>query len=237
MNVIELSYDHLPLQLKPCFLYLASFPKDTAVHRVMLKMYWRAEGLVEQTGVKSLEEVMEINLDNLISSSLVIAFNEIGDIPNCQLHDLVHDFCLIKATIATLPNIEELFLRRTIIQKEAWNMGEEDAFENLKYLELDEVTLAKWEVGEESFPMIEKLLLLRCSKLTEIPPKFGDIGSLKIIQLVESPQLEDSALEIKQYVEDITGEDRLQILGPNNIPLSKYPDNLKGREGEVTLVE
>ncbi|PHT44458.1 hypothetical protein CQW23_13616 [Capsicum baccatum] len=97
MKVIELSYDHLPHHMKPCFLYHASFPKDTAVHRVMLKMYLRAEGLVEQTGMKSLEEVMEIYLDNLISSSLVIAFNEIGDNRTCQLHDLVHYFCLIKA--------------------------------------------------------------------------------------------------------------------------------------------
>ncbi|PHT97069.1 hypothetical protein BC332_34005 [Capsicum chinense] len=98
MKVIELSYDHLPLQLKPCFLYLASYPKDTAVDRDILKTYWRAEGLVEQTEMKSVEEVMEIYLDNLISSSLVIAFNKIGRRPTCQLHDLVHDFCLIKAT-------------------------------------------------------------------------------------------------------------------------------------------
>ncbi|PHT28422.1 hypothetical protein CQW23_31979 [Capsicum baccatum] len=89
--------NNLPDHMKPCFLYLASFPKDTAVHRVMLKLYWCAEGLVEQTGMKSLEEVMEIYLDNLISSSLVIAFNEIGDNLTCQLHDLVHNFCLIKA--------------------------------------------------------------------------------------------------------------------------------------------
>ncbi|PHT44450.1 hypothetical protein CQW23_13608 [Capsicum baccatum] len=72
MKVIELSYDYLPHHMKPCFLYLASFPNDTAVDRVMLKMYWRAEGLVEQTGMKSLEEVMEIYLDNLISSSLSV---------------------------------------------------------------------------------------------------------------------------------------------------------------------
>ncbi|PHT77723.1 hypothetical protein T459_15775 [Capsicum annuum] len=116
-------------------------------------------------------------------------------------------------------------------------MGEGDTFENLKYLGLNEVTLAKWEFGEESFPVLEKLALWRCRKLTEIPPNFGDIGSLKIIQLDESPQLEDSALEIKQYVEDITGEDKLQILSPNNIPLSKTgPEIMKGREGEVTLV-
>ncbi|PHU13496.1 hypothetical protein BC332_14701 [Capsicum chinense] len=97
MKVIELSYDHLPHHLKPCFLYLASYPKDTAVDREILKTYWCAEGFVEQTGIKCLEEEMEIYLDKLVSSSLVIAFSEIGDYPICQLHDLVHDFCLIKA--------------------------------------------------------------------------------------------------------------------------------------------
>ncbi|KAF3667987.1 putative CDT1-like protein a, chloroplastic-like [Capsicum annuum] len=97
MKVIELSYDHLPHHMKPRILYLASFPKDTAMDRVMLKMYWRAEGIVEQTEMKSLEEEMGIYLDKLISSSLVIAFNEIGDYSSCQLHALVHDFCLIKA--------------------------------------------------------------------------------------------------------------------------------------------
>ncbi|KAM3267411.1 hypothetical protein P3S67_032334 [Capsicum chacoense] len=99
-------------------------------------------------------------------------------------------------------------------------MREEDTLENLKLLMLDNVTLAKWEFGEESFPVLEKLQLWGCHMLEEIPPNFGDIGSLKIIQLVESAQLEDSALEIKEYVEDIMGRD-LEVLGPNNIPLFK----------------
>ncbi|CAN4101972.1 unnamed protein product [Withania somnifera] len=99
--------------------------------------------------------------------------------------------------------------------------GEEDTFVNLKYLKLEEVNLAKWEVGEESFPVLEKLKLMGCPKLEEIPPSFGDIYSLKIIKLVENPQLEDSAKNIKEYVEDMTGEDKLQILGPKNIRLFK----------------
>ncbi|PHT44401.1 hypothetical protein CQW23_13559 [Capsicum baccatum] len=455
MKVIELSYDHLPLQLKPCFLYLSSYLKDTAVDRDVLKMYWRAEGLVEQTEMKSLEEVMEIYLDMSISSSLVIAFNKMGDLPSFQIHDLVHDFCCIKAKeetlfekisssdpsssssdlmpqmvnidynmenfelsnfvlfsskrkrnsgkhlyslkitghkmvdslsdachlrdlrllrvlvmcdsfmmvkdsllneicmlnhlrflaigteVKSLPssfsnlwNLETLFVdkkgstlvlllriwdlvklrvlsidacyffdldtdesiliaedskleklrvfetlvlsyskeiedifkrfpnlqrlrfnlneswdystelywfpkfdfltelehltvdfkssnsndsgasvaknRRTIIQGEEWNMREEDTFENLKYLNLTEVTLAKWEVGEESFPVIEKLVLRKCHMLEEIPPSFGDICLLKIIKLVKSPQLEDFAKKIKQYVEDMGG-DELQL--------------------------
>nr|AAZ95005.1 late blight resistance protein Rpi-blb2 [Solanum bulbocastanum]QEG99094.1 RBLB2 [Binary vector pCIP99] len=503
MKVIEISYDHLPDHLKPCLLYFASAPKDwvTTIHE--LKLIWGFEGFVEKTDMKSLEEVVKIYLDDLISSSLVICFNEIGDYPTCQLHDLVHDFCLIKArkeklcdrisssapsdllprqisidydddeehfglnfvlfgsnkkrhsgkhlysltingdelddhlsdtfhlrhlrllrtlhlessfimvkdsllneicmlnhlrylsigtevkslplsfsnlwnleilfvdnkestlillpriwdlvklqvlfttacsffdmdadesiliaedtklenltalgelvlsywkdtedifkrlpnlqvlhfklkeswdysteqywfpkldfltelekltvdfersntndsgssaainrpwdfhfpsslkrlqlhefpltsdslsTIARLLNLEELYLYRTIIHGEEWNMGEEDTFENLKCLMLSQVILSKWEVGEESFPTLEKLELSDCHNLEEIPSSFGDIYSLKIIELVRSPQLENSALKIKEYAEDMRGGDELQILGQKDIPLFK----------------
>ncbi|PHT48338.1 hypothetical protein CQW23_12546 [Capsicum baccatum] len=60
MKVIELSYDHLPCHLKPCLLYLARFPKDTTMETDVLKMYWHAEGHVEQTEMMSAEEVMEV---------------------------------------------------------------------------------------------------------------------------------------------------------------------------------
>ncbi|PHU13584.1 hypothetical protein BC332_14789 [Capsicum chinense] len=125
--------------------------------------------------------------------------------------------------IARLSNLKELLVIRTIMQGEEWNMGEEDTFVNLKFLFLDEVTLAKWLFGEKSFPVLEKLVLSGCHKLEEIPSSFGDICSLKIIQLVNSPQLEDSAKKIKQYFEDMGG-DELQVL-----------KTLKGREGKVTL--
>ncbi|PHT29720.1 hypothetical protein CQW23_30696 [Capsicum baccatum] len=71
--------------------------QDTTLDRDVLKILWRAEGFAEQTEMMSLEEVMEIYLNNLISSSFVIALNEIGDFPTFQIHDLVHYFCLIKA--------------------------------------------------------------------------------------------------------------------------------------------
>ncbi|KAG5598214.1 hypothetical protein H5410_029584 [Solanum commersonii] len=496
MKVIELSYDHLPHHIKPCFLYLASFPKDTAILIFVLNGLWHAEGLVEQTEMKNVKEMMKVYLDNLISSSLVIAFNEIGDDPTYQLHDLVHEFCLIKAreeklfdhissstpssssdlmprivaihynsellelnnfvlfdsnkkrhsrkhlysltidgdkladsvsdtfhlkhlrllrglyldpsfitvedsllneicmlnhlrylsigtqvkylplsfsnlwnleillvfnegstlvllprigdlvklqglsvnvcsffdldadesiliaedtklenlrilgkpmlsyskdtedifkrlpnlrvlkfdlkesrdysteqywfpkldflteleeltvyfassnindsgpsaainwqwdfhfpsnlkillldefpltsdslsTIARLPNLEELSLYRTIIHGGEWNMGKEDTFEYLKFLKLHEMTLSKWEVGENWRDVVS----LRRFRLG-----FEDIYSLKIIKLVESPQLEDSAMNIKKEAEDTRGGDKLQILGLNNIPLFK----------------
>ncbi|XP_009768640.1 putative late blight resistance protein homolog R1A-3 isoform X2 [Nicotiana sylvestris] len=496
MKVIELSYDHLPDHLKPCLIYLASYPKDAEIRVDHLKILWPAEGYLRQIEMKSVEEVVEVYLDNLISSSLVISFNEIGKYQTCRIHDLVHDFCSIKAreeklfdfissndpsssssnlmprhmtiiynkehfghnnfvlfdskkkrysgkhlysleiyghemdnrlydichlrhlrllrvlilyvsfikvndsllneictlvhlrylnirtevkslpssfsnlwnletlwvnndgpplvllptiwnlvklrvlvihncsffdldtdepiliaessklenvrlvlglklsyskdredifkrfpnlqelrfnlkeswdclterywfpkldflnelekvivtsessnindgapsvatnrlwdfhfplslkilclrkfpltsdslsTIARLPNLEVLYLEDAIIEGGVWNMGEDDTFQNLKCLTLQLVTLAKWEVREESFPVLEKLQLWECHKLEEIPPSFGDIYSLKIMELWRSPQLEESALMIKQYIEDTTGEDKLQV--------------------------
>ena len=59
------------------------------------------------------------------------------------------------------------------------------------------------------------LQLWESHKLEEIPPSFGDLVSLKIIDLWRSPHLENSAREIKQYVEDMMGEDRIQVLVRN----------------------
>nr|XP_033514197.1 putative late blight resistance protein homolog R1C-3 [Nicotiana tomentosiformis] len=98
MKVVQLSYDHLSNHLKPCLLYFASYPKDQDIEISELKDLWSAEGFVEQSEMRSVEEVMEVYMDELISSSLVIVLNEKrGRGPSCQIHDLVHDFCSIKA--------------------------------------------------------------------------------------------------------------------------------------------
>ncbi|KAM3236319.1 putative late blight resistance protein R1A-3 isoform X2 [Capsicum annuum] len=95
MKVTQLSYDHLSDHLKPCFLYLASYPKDEDIEISQLKDLWSREGLVEQTDLKSVEEVTEVFVDELIASSLVIVRGRRKQ--RCQIHDLVHDFCSIKA--------------------------------------------------------------------------------------------------------------------------------------------
>ncbi|PHT54238.1 hypothetical protein CQW23_08700 [Capsicum baccatum] len=95
MKVVQLSYGHLSYHLKPCFLYLASYPKDKDTTISELKDLWSVEGLMEPTDLKSVEDVMGVYVDELISSSLVIVRG--GREQRCQIHDLVHDFCSIKA--------------------------------------------------------------------------------------------------------------------------------------------
>ncbi|XP_009786121.1 putative late blight resistance protein homolog R1A-3 isoform X2 [Nicotiana tabacum] len=114
--------------------------------------------------------------------------------------------------IARLPNLQNLSLEEAIIQGKEWNMEEEDAFKNLKSLTLDRVSFSEWKVnGEESFPVLEELQILDCTELMEIPDSFGDIFSLKYISLLGSGQLEVSATRIKEYVADMTGEDKLEV--------------------------
>ncbi|OIT22829.1 putative late blight resistance protein -like r1b-8 [Nicotiana attenuata] len=92
--------------------------------------------------------------------------------------------------IAILPNLQKLTLNRTMIQEEEWNVvEEEDTFKNLKYLELYMVRLSKWHVGEESFPVLEQLILAECNRLEEIPSSFGDITSLSRIKLSANKNL------------------------------------------------
>ncbi|KAH0755379.1 hypothetical protein KY290_025649 [Solanum tuberosum] len=114
--------------------------------------------------------------------------------------------------IGRLPNLQELILEDTIIEEgKEWNM-EDVTFQNLKSLKLDSVEFSEWQVdAEKSFPVLEKLYIATCDKLMEIPDSFGDIASLELIKVWYSPQLKGLIFNIKEYVEEMTGEDKLEV--------------------------
>ncbi|KAG5609084.1 hypothetical protein H5410_020365 [Solanum commersonii] len=101
LGVLGLSYYHLPNRLKPCFLSMSSFPEDFQVVTRRLIQLWIAEGFIRTSvgSPKSLEEVAEHYLEDLISRNLIQArkrrFN--GEIKACGVHDLLREFCLIEA--------------------------------------------------------------------------------------------------------------------------------------------
>ncbi|XP_069154641.1 putative late blight resistance protein homolog R1A-3 [Solanum lycopersicum] len=114
--------------------------------------------------------------------------------------------------IARLTTLQALCLKDTIIEEgKEWNM-EDVTFQYLKSLKLVNVSFSEWQVdGEESFPMLEMLHIRRCDTLMDIPDSFGDIASLKLINVWYSPQLKNSSFSIKEYVEEMTGEDKLVV--------------------------
>ncbi|KAI5670286.1 hypothetical protein M9H77_10650 [Catharanthus roseus] len=100
MNILELSYNHLPEYLKSCFLYFGAFPQGKPVKVRRLTQLWVSEGFIpNNTGVKRPEDVAMDFLMDLIDRSLVtIAKVTYGvRIKECRIHDLLFDFCLAKA--------------------------------------------------------------------------------------------------------------------------------------------
>ncbi|KAL8228361.1 hypothetical protein R6Q57_015945 [Mikania cordata] len=100
MESLALSYNHLPLHLRECFLYLGGFPEDYKFQVKRLIWLWIAEGFIQEDGNRSLEDVAEGYLMDLIDRNLVIItdrrpFN--GGAKYCVLHDLVRELCLSKA--------------------------------------------------------------------------------------------------------------------------------------------
>ncbi|XP_028061854.1 putative disease resistance RPP13-like protein 3 [Camellia sinensis] len=99
LDTRALSYNHLPCHLKPCFLYLGAFPEDQEISVQKLIWLWVARGFIQNIGERSLEEVAEDYLMDLIQRSLVIVTRKRfdGRIKACRMHDLLRDLCLKKA--------------------------------------------------------------------------------------------------------------------------------------------
>ncbi|KAK6150828.1 hypothetical protein DH2020_015760 [Rehmannia glutinosa] len=96
LNILELSYKHLPEHLKLCFLYFGVLPEDTEIPVRMLISQWIAEGFIHKEEEKSLEDLANEYLMELIDRSLILVAKRKfdGEVKSCSIHDLLHDLCL-----------------------------------------------------------------------------------------------------------------------------------------------
>nr|XP_016475065.1 PREDICTED: putative late blight resistance protein homolog R1A-10 [Nicotiana tabacum]XP_016475066.1 PREDICTED: putative late blight resistance protein homolog R1A-10 [Nicotiana tabacum] len=175
------------------------------------------------------------NLEELPLQSLEVGFSVIAEMHRVGIGrggcivfpSNLKDLCIhrtvvtekVVSNIARLRNLERLKLREIRFKDEdikcwikCWDVGDYK-FPALKYLYLRDVTMmTEWRSSEASFPVLEKLVIRGCWRLQEIPSSFADIQTLKLIRLTGCMQsVEDSALNIKKEVEDITGCDSLQV--------------------------
>ncbi|KAM3221224.1 hypothetical protein P3L10_020492 [Capsicum annuum] len=110
-------------------------------------------------------------------------------------------------------------------KQKSWKSGfnSEITFHKLMFLKLSYLDISKWDASEESFPLLETLVITGCDKLEAIPLSFADIPTLKQIKLIGSLKecLEASAEQIKETVEDIEGCDRIDLIIRGNLKRSK----------------
>ncbi|KAL7209911.1 hypothetical protein ACSBR1_031475 [Camellia fascicularis] len=110
LDVLALSYQDLPYQLKACFLYLGNYPEDFDIDAERLYQLWMAEGFISQEERGEGETMMDVAeryLGELAQRCMVQVMKlqpkkysiirESRGFRCCRLHDLMRDLCLSKA--------------------------------------------------------------------------------------------------------------------------------------------
>ncbi|XP_057792624.1 putative late blight resistance protein homolog R1A-10 [Salvia miltiorrhiza] len=96
LKVLKMSYNHLPVYLKPCFLYMGVFEEDDSVKVSTLVKLWVSEGFLKPENGKSLETIAIEILKDLVDRNLILVSEEgsTGNIKLVKIHDLLRDLCL-----------------------------------------------------------------------------------------------------------------------------------------------
>ncbi|XVF77601.1 hypothetical protein PTKIN_Ptkin14bG0059000 [Pterospermum kingtungense] len=98
-SVLKLSYNHLPVHLRPCFAFCSIFPKDYKINKNRLIQLWKAQGYIES----SIRNEVSLDLGDQYFNDLASRsfFQEVEDnrygIITCTMHDLIHDLAQLVA--------------------------------------------------------------------------------------------------------------------------------------------
>ncbi|XP_022847056.1 putative late blight resistance protein homolog R1A-3 [Olea europaea var. sylvestris] len=182
-EILSLSYDYLPHHLKACLLYMGIFPEDDEIRVSKLIKLWVAEGFIEPVRHRTLEELAEEYLEELVSRNLILVRerSSSGEIKTCGIHDMTRDQCLRKA--------EEEFFRVTdkdfnVFHNELSNSDNSNVNPSMESFPPVHATLCSdfaseiYESGDgERFPL-NRVLDLAEGKVDGFP-----IGEIKLVHL------------------------------------------------------
>ncbi|XP_062188466.1 disease resistance protein Pik-2-like [Phragmites australis] len=97
-QILTLSYNHLPHELKGCMMYISIFPEDYEINKKRLLRRWIAEGLVLEKRGLTVMEVAESYLDELVSRNMVVPhFGNDGNVESCRVHDMLLEVMVSKS--------------------------------------------------------------------------------------------------------------------------------------------
>lgn len=188
LDILALSYNHLPRHLKPCFLYFGMFPEDYEIQTQELIKLWIVEGFIQQIGNRTVDDVAEYYLDELIDRSLiqVASTRREGSVRTCRIHDLLRDFCIKESVQENFFEVQSeinLFCpikpRRLSIhcdsaQYVSWNACDTSSVRSLLFFCQGGDFLDKqWEWVLESFKFIRVLRLVDVGRMHRIPEEIG----------------------------------------------------------------
>nr|GLL32193.1 uncharacterized protein LOC109160889 [Ipomoea trifida] len=170
----------------------------------------------------NLEELLEIKQQGI---SLFKNLQMLDCLENLKLHGLSnkvltmpHDKFPLKLRKLTLSNtlfkwndmsrlgsldkLQVLKLEENCCKGEHWDLNSDVVFKQLQYLRIGRTNLVTWNVVENSFPALERLVLRNCTALERIPNAFAEVYSLKVMELFRvSNRAVDSATKLRDRLQ------------------------------------
>ncbi|KAI3445128.1 hypothetical protein Pfo_001793 [Paulownia fortunei] len=98
-KILLLSFNDLPYYLKSCFLYLSIYPEDHLIECNSLIRIWIMEGFVKPKKGRTVEEVAEGYLNELVNRNLIrlVRSNDDGSVKSMCVHDFFREMILSKS--------------------------------------------------------------------------------------------------------------------------------------------
>ncbi|KAM3338753.1 hypothetical protein P3S68_030839 [Capsicum galapagoense] len=240
LGVLGLSYHHLPNQLKPCFLSMGGFPEDFQVDVWRLIQLWIAEGFIRTSGSgKSMEEVAEDYLNDLISRNLIMVWRKIfyGEIKVCGMHDIMREFCLIEAemtksiylfSLLTVPSVTRYNILGIFPIRDV-------TFEVFSRFNLLRV-LTIFHEKLHSFPLvITELIHLRYLEIRfndDIPSSISDLQNLQTI-IVHAQR--DNAITLPWSIWMMKNLKLIHLGGPSYLPRPRRERSILNKHHVTTM--
>ncbi|XP_073152508.1 putative late blight resistance protein homolog R1A-3 [Henckelia pumila] len=193
LNILDLSYKHLPEQLKVCFLYFGVFPEDEEISVKKLISMWIAEGFVHKKDQKSLEDAGKDYLMDLIGRSLVLVSRRTstGGVKACRVHDLLRDLCLRIVREEGFLNSIEMPFGLHVRSLLGFSLSSNNhMFQSFKLLRVLEVPLYS---GLES---VESFVSLRYLATEHLGPSLGHLVNLEILIVHFASKVSDVFLKL-----------------------------------------
>ncbi|KAJ1690919.1 hypothetical protein LUZ63_015074 [Rhynchospora breviuscula] len=195
---LQISYEHLPIYLKPCLLLCSMFPKDHEYSMNLMSRLWIANGYIEPNGRKPIEEVAADYTKELYERSFFDPYNIKLDeycLPTdttFKLHDMVHDLALLNSenTCYSVGEGEELFISNEVchvyLSKESWELPELLSSKGIPFVQTL-ILRNLWIIGNEnqinvnSLLKAERLRALGLENTNLLPFSLGNMKHLRYL--------------------------------------------------------
>ncbi|XP_073140288.1 putative late blight resistance protein homolog R1B-12 [Henckelia pumila] len=203
-KIISLSYNKLPYNVRPCFLYLGMFPEDFEIPVKRLTLMWIAEGFIQQKPGISLEGTAQDYLEDLIKRNLVMVdkVSPDGKIKTCRIHDMLRDFCKNEAG-----NTRENFFQEMKMPTGATFEPSIPEVKNFRRLCIHS-NVVSFISAKPSGPRVRSFLCLSKEEITLLPENISTIPvAFKLLRV-----LEGKSFKFTKFPSDLTNLIHLRYL-------------------------